>query len=95
MRTNCPADCRPVWSVTDLVEFYGVASDGRRVFVATKDAILGYPLECEDPCAPAWRGEVSGESWDLILDATSLVAASQTGDDVEVGLRLSAFSVDG
>jgi hypothetical protein len=90
--TGCASECRPSWSVTDVGQVYGVTSDGRTVFVATIDAILGYPLDCSDPCNAVWSGEVTGETWGLIVDDERLIAASRTGGDAATGLRLTAFS---
>jgi hypothetical protein len=90
--TGCARECRPSWSVTDLGRVYGVTSDGQTVFVATSDRILGYPLDCSDPCSAMWSGEVTGETWGLIVGDRRLVAASRTGGDATTGVRLTAFS---
>jgi len=51
---------RTIWSADVPGAFYAsdVLSDGQRLYVATDDGVVAYPIDCQDPCAPLWRGIV-------------------------------------
>jgi hypothetical protein len=95
----CTRACQPQWSLADVgPRIYGVTTDGRTLFVALRDEIIGYPLDCANPCAPVWRGAVSGETWFLAVRGRQLIAASRT-DELGEGVTfdeilLTVFSSD-
>jgi hypothetical protein len=93
---SCEGECRPLWSATIEGELQSVASDGLTVVAGLAGGkILGYPVDCSDPCAPVWRARAPGDRSSFLISDERLIVVTQNADELGLtsSLTLRAFEI--
>jgi hypothetical protein len=92
----CEGECAPLWSAVTEGEIQALASNGRVVFAGfPRGRILGYPVDCSDPCAPIWRARVPSGQSSFLLSNERLIVATQDADELGLttSLTVRAFEI--